>query len=66
MRVFLSLLIAACIVLIGFCIYMSIQEGLSCEAKGGKMIGDGNYYTTVTTVNNITTVYTYEGVECSK
>lgn len=66
MRVVLFLVCAACIAFIGLCIYESVQEENACEAIGGKMIGDGNYYTTVSTVNNVTTVYTYEGVKCSK
>jgi hypothetical protein len=66
MKAFLFVMSVLCIAGLVLVVYSVIQESKDCAARGGEQVGDGNYYTVVSTVNNVTTVYTYEGVECTK
>jgi len=50
------------VVLMSVAIHMAFTE---CEAKGGKMVGDGTYTTTVTVVNGVGVGSTSENKTCS-
>ncbi|MDR7207582.1 hypothetical protein [Priestia megaterium] len=66
MKAFLIVMSVLCVAGIALLIYAMIQETKSCEARGGKMEGNGQHYTVMSTVNNVTTIYTYEEMECTK
>lgn len=52
------------VLLIGSIVAIVIY-GKECEAKGGKMVGDGTYTTTVTVVNGVGIANTSENKTCS-
>ena len=66
MKAFLIVMSVLCVAGIALVIYTMIQENKDCEARGGKMEGNGQHYTVMSTVNNVTTIYTYEEMECTK
>lgn len=51
--------------LITAAVFFSIKESNECEARGGQMVGTGEYYTTVTMVGKVPVANTYEHQECS-
>jgi uncharacterized membrane protein len=66
--VFFYTVITFLIILLGICIYAIFAEYNECEAKGGEMIGTGEYYTTTTMVMSgkvlVPITQTHEEVEC--
>lgn len=49
-----------------FCTYAMIQETKDCKAKGGEIVGTGEYYPVSTLVGNTVVVQYYEETVCTK
>jgi uncharacterized membrane protein len=62
----LGTLLVACLIFIGVCVYYLVQEEHACTAKGGQMVGNGHYYSTVVMVGKTPIPMEQEEMECSK
>ena len=66
MKLALIIISTVTVLLITFCIYMAVQEENACEARGGKMVGNGHYYATTVMAGKTPITTINEEVECSK
>ncbi|MFP3721319.1 hypothetical protein, partial [Niallia circulans] len=66
LRVFLGLLIAIIFILLGIAVVAAIKENNECNAKGGKMVGTGEYSTTFVLSGKVMVPVTNENLECSR
>ena len=66
MRVFMALLIAILLALLVLLIVAIVQENNECIAKGGEMVGTGNYVTTYVMSGKVLVPIISEVHECSK
>jgi hypothetical protein len=62
----LGTLLVACHIFMGVCVYYMIQEENDCAAKGGQMVGNGHYYSTVVMAGKTPITTMHEEMVCSK
>ena len=62
----LGTLLVACLIFIGVCVYYMVQEEHACTAKGGHMVGNGHYYSSVVMAGKTPITTVQEEMVCSK